>query len=786
VIKSLYIKTFFAFFISLVFLVSCNPARHLTQDQYLLQRNRIEVADTDVSREDMNNLLRQRPNRKIFGVFPFHLSMYNFAKRRGDGQVFDWIRNTIGEPPVIYDPGLVHASVGQLQLYMSSRGYFDANVTSRTRFIRNMAWVTYEIAGNNPYIIQNINYIIEDKHLSSFVLADTLNSLLKRGDRFDTDKMLAERERIERHLRNNGFFNFSREFVEYRIDSNLYRNRLNMDILINNPVRQVLGIRDSLIEYRHKRFKIDEVVILPEFSLLETDALRRDTLIYSRRFSEYGTDYNFKLVYDDFLRIKPRVITNHIMIRPGDYFRVHDLEQTYTFLSGMRNFRFINLRFSEVEQSSLGTPTDTTGFLRAQIQLTRSPSNAFTVEAEGFDTGGNLGVAGNLLFQNRNIFRGAEMFNIRFKSALEISGETAGSGVIDRLPFNTIELGVEAGFDFPALLLPFRIDRITRNARPNSQITAGVNYRQRPDFTRFILNLNYGFEWNETPQQRHFINPFELSSIRIFNDSILRANIPDANPLLMSRFSNHLIHGASYTYIHNTQQLGRIGNFKYLRVGVETAGNLLNLTSRILNLSQNEEGTYELFNIPFAQFAKIDADFRFYHVYRNRQSLVLRLMGGIGMPYGNAEVMPFIKSFYGGGANGIRAWEIYSLGPGGYQGTAEARFDRYGDIKLEANVEYRFGIYRFWHGALFVDAGNVWFLRENNEFPEGEFRLSRLPEDIAIGAGAGIRLDFNFFILRLDAAVPIKDPSKPAVNQWLAQWPSLDRFNFNLGIGYPF
>ena len=756
------------------------------QDQYLLTRNRIEITDTHVSRENLKNLLRQRPNRKILFVYPFHLSMYNFAQRRGDGQVFNWVRNTIGEPPVIYDPGMVHASVRQLELYMHSRGYFGANVTFHTRFIRNRAWVTYEITGNDAYLIQDINYLIEDRHLSSFVLADTSNSLLNKGDRFDTDRMLAERERIERHLRNNGFFNFSREFIEYRIDSNLYRNSLNLEILINNPVRQVPGIRDSLIEYRHKRFKIDEVLILPEFSLLEADLPRRDTLIYSRRFSESGPDYRYKLIYDDFLRIKPRVITNHIMIRPGDFFRVHDVEQTYTFLSGMRNFRFINLNFSEFDQSPLGATTDTTGFLQSQIQLTRSPSNAFTVEAEGFDTGGNLGIAGNLLFQNRNIFRGAEMLNLRFKGALEISGEAAGNGVIDRLPFNTLELGFEAGLDFPALLLPFRIDRITRNSRPSSQITTGVNYRQRPDYTRFILNLNYGFEWNETPQKRHFINPFELSSIRIFNDSILRANIPDANPLLMSRFSNHLIHGASYTYIHNTQQLGRIGNFKYLRASVETAGNLLSLTSRILNLNQNEEGTYELFKIPFAQYVKFDADFRFYHVYQNRQSLVFRLMGGLGIPYGNAQVMPFIKSFYGGGANGIRAWEIYSLGPGGYHGTAEARFDRYGDIKLEANAEYRFGIYRFWHGALFVDAGNVWFLRQNDEFPEGEFRFSRLPEDIAIGAGAGIRLDFNFFIVRLDAAVPIKDPSKPATNQWIAQWPGIDKFNFNLGIGYPF
>jgi hypothetical protein len=389
------------------------------------------------------------------------------------------------------------------------------------------------------------------------------------------------------------------------------------------------------------------------------------------------------------------------------------------------------------------------------------------------------------LFQNRNVFGGAEIFKLRLKVALEVTGES-GDEVFQRFPFNTLELGGEVGVDFPKLLLPFTIERLSRNARPKSSIIAGINFRQRPDYTRYLLNLTYGFEWNETPQKRHFIYPVEISSVRVYNDSILRANITDANPFILSRFRDHFILGLKYTYLYNTQQLGRPVDFVYLRTNFESAGNFMNLITNFVNLPIDDNGSHRIFNIPYSQFVKGDADYRYYRVFDENQSLVFRVMGGLGIPYGNVDVLPFIKSYFGGGANGIRAWRIYTLGPGSAPEPERARFDRYGDIKLEANVEYRFKIYSFWRGAFFVDAGNVWLLRENEQFPGGEFRISQLGNDIAIGGGLGIRMDFDFFILRIDAAAPLKDPAQKGRAQWLASWPAFGDFNFNLGIGYPF
>ncbi|MBW6478562.1 MAG: BamA/TamA family outer membrane protein [Bacteroidales bacterium] len=779
------------FYIVILFLVSisffsCNPARRLPEGKYLLNRNRIEVQDAEVERSELASYLRQKPNRRILGFYRFHLNVYQLADRGRETGFRNWMKNTIGEPPVIYDPILTQNTTRQFELYLNSKGYFNAEVSFEENLKRQRALITYSIKGNKPYTVRNLSYNVRDPYIREFILADTLNTLIQPGERYDADVLQRERNRLTRHLRNEGFHQFNREFIYFQVDSSLNSHQVNIELLVNNPVRQVPGIRDSVVELRHRRYMIDRLMILPEYSPLLADQPREDTTIYVRRLAAHDKNYDYIFLHNGPLRIKPSIVSDHIILRPGEFFRLSDVEQSYSFLSGMRNYRYINLHFSESPNPVMGEPSDTLGFLDARVQLNRSAANAFTIEAEGLNTAGNLGVAGNLLYQNRNIFRGAEIFNLRFKGALEVTGDGSTGEVFQRFPFNTLELGVEAGIDFPKLLLPFSIERLSRNSRPKSTILTGVNFRQRPDYTRYVLNLSYGFEWNETPQKRHFIYPLEISSIRVYNDSILRANIPDANPFILSRFRDHLILGLKHTYIYNTQELGKIGDFMYLRTNFESAGNILDAVAGAFNFTMDEEGSFNVFNIPYSQYIKGDADFRFYRVFDDNQTLVFRIMSGLGLPYGNSVVMPFIKSYYGGGANSLRAWRIYSLGPGSYSSPNEGRFDRYGDVKLETNLEYRFRFYQFWHGAFFADAGNVWFVRKNDQFPGGEFKFNSFINDIALGGGLGLRLDFNFFVLRVDAAVPLRDPSLAKGSRWISSWPGFSEYNFNLGIGYPF
>lgn len=775
------------FFLVVSWLVSsCNPARRLPEGQYLLNRNRIQIEDADIQRSELNTYLRQRPNRRILGVFRFHLGVYNLADRGRETRFKNWMKNTIGEPPVLYDPILAQNTARQFDLYMKSKGYFNAEVDFAENLENRKALIKYRIIGNQPYTVNNISYTVKDPYLREFFLADTVNTLIRRGERYDADILQSERNRITGQMRNEGFYQFTRDFIFFQVDSNLNANQVNIELLVNNPLRPVPGFRDSVVEFRHRRYIIDRVMILPDFTPFQADIPREDTTVFVRSLGSEDRAYDYIFAHNGPLRIRPRVVSDHIILRPGEFFRLRDVEQSYSFLSGMRNFRFINLHFSENPEPVHGEPSDTLGFLDARVQLNRTPANAFTIEAEGLNTAGNLGVASNLLYQNRNIFRGAEIFNLRFKGALEVTGTEQTDDVFQRLPFNTLELGVEAGIDFPKLILPFSIERLSRNARPKSTIVTGINFRQRPDYTRYVLNFSYGFEWNETPQKRHFINPVEISSIRVYNDSILRANIPDANPLILSRFRDHFILGLKHAYVLNTQELGKTGDFMYLRTNFESAGNIMSAVANAFELKRDEEGSYNIFNIPYSQYIKADADFRYYRVFDDIQTLVFRAMGGVGIPYGNVVVMPFIKSYYGGGANSLRAWKIYSLGPGSYSSPDEGRFDRYGDVIFETNLEYRFRVYRFWHGAFFLDAGNVWFIRQNERFPGGEFKPNKFLSDLAMGGGVGLRMDFNFFVLRIDAATKLRDPSEIQGDRWVSSWPRFKDYNFNLGIGYPF
>lgn len=774
----------FLFSAGILLLSGCNPARHIPEGQFLLNRNQITIEEAEIKRDQLQPYIRQKPNRRILGFYRFHLHVYQLANRGRENSIKRWMKNTIGESPVLFDQALMHSSQQQFELFMQSKGYFNASIESEVNMNRQRANVSYKVTGNTPYSIRNLQYQITDPHLASYVYSDTSNALIAAGQRYDADRLQQERERISRNLRNLGFFSFSRDFILFQVDSTLGTHQVDIDLLINNPETSRAGGSDSLSTGRHRRYVIDQVFIYPDFSPFRTGSTPFDTTRFFTDRQEEGPVYHF--LHNEPMSLRPRAMVQNILIEPGQYFRSRNVELTYNYLSGLRNFRFINLQFSENNQPSKGTISDTLGFLDARIQLARSPSNAFTIEAEGLNSSGNLGVAGNFLFTNRNFFGGAERLNIRLKGALEAAGESARSEVINRLPFNTLELGAEASIDFPKLLLPIPMERLSKNARPQSTILTGINYRQRPDYTRYILNVSYGFEWSENPRKRHYLYPLEISSIKVFNDSILRSRIPEGNPLILSRYRDHLTGGLKYAYVYNTQQIGRDIDFMYFRGNFESAGNIMQLASRGMNTSTDENGSYTLFNIPFAQYLKGDIDLRFYKFFERNNNLAIRFMAGAGIPYGNSTVMPFVKSYYAGGANSIRAWRIYALGPGAYSDSLAIRFDRYGDIKLEANIEHRFAIYQFWHAAIFADAGNVWFINENPQFPGGEFSFSGFYREIAIGAGAGLRLDFDFFVVRIDAAFPVHDPSLEAGQRWISNWPRFRSWNFNLGIGYPF
>ncbi len=741
---------------------ACRPTRHLQDDELLLNKVKIKVSNEDVDKESLYNIVKQKPNRRLLGVFPLYLGIYNLYYNKKDSK----IKDRIGEPPVVYDSLLTNKSVSQIELFLKNRGFYDATVSYDTllQAEKQRIKVLYNIKEGQPYVISDVQYAITDRFINQYVISDSSNSLLEIGKRFDIDLLQEERSRITKMLRNEGYFYFSKEYIFFEADTT------------NKKAALTIGIKD--IEQKdangvfyfepHEKFAINDVFVRLNYDNQRTYQLASDTQAIKNTYFIDDGEFNYK----------PKAIARSIFLEKNSLYQIKNQEITYRNLSALKTFKFISIRF----EKDFEDPNK----LNCYINLSPRKSKSFTTEAEGTNSGGNYGISGNVAFQNANIFKGAETFNVRLKGGLEaqqVLNAASNKNISNGLPFNTIEVSPEISFDIPRFLLPVSADLFSTRTRPNTTINASFNYQQRPDYTRRISKIFLAYSWNETDRKTHIVQPIDISYIKLNPSEQFRRTLDSINnPFILNSYRDHFIAAGKYSFIYNNQETKLKRRNFYFRGNLEIAGNLLNGINRLSRGKPNAEKPYEVLGIRYAQYVKTDIDFRIYRIYKFT-SLVYRLAGGIGIPYGNISVLPFEKSFFAGGANGIRAWQARALGPGSLSNKNENLIDQIGNIKLEGNVEYRFDITKIIKGAAFVDAGNIWEYRQKDPRPETEFKFNKLWDDIAVGAGLGIRLDFTFFILRFDAATPIKDPGLPKNEQFDVQ---LKKTNLNIGIGYPF
>jgi outer membrane protein assembly factor BamA len=772
-------------------ILSCNPTRTLTQGEFLVNKNVVKVDDKNISTDDIYGYIKQKPNRRILSLFRFHLGVYNYAKvGKKESKLDKWIINTIGEPPVILDTMLTNKSVKQIKLYMNSKGYFNSVIRKEIIYKKKKAEIKYIVNAQQPYTIRSINYSIADELIKKIVFSDTSNSLILRGKNYDTDILQDERERITTTLKNDGYYNFAKEFITYDIDSALGDHRLDITLQLKDPVQRFKDYPDSVVMLHHKRYKINNINIYTDYNSLQLDTVAYKKFSYSaaqRKKTLSPAVYNF--FYKDTFRIKPKVITQAIFFKHGDYYNLKDADQTYSRMVDMKLFKFVNVGFTE---SSLDS-TDGMYLLDCNIQLTRSPVQSFSVETEATNSAGNLGVAGNLVYQSKNTFKGAEIFKFKIRGAMEIQqiwGDTLNqTGIQHILPFNTIETGAETGIEFPKFLMPIKQERFPKNFKPKTTIDLGINYQKRPDYTRYIVNVSYGYEWKESSTKKHILYPADVNSVKIMNPSEQFLNTINLlnDPKIKNSYKDHLNMALKYSFIFSNQNAKKKKMFSYFRGNIETSGNLMRAIDNIFKNDKDPlDGNYTLFNIKYSEYIRADLDYRHYFVFDEFNTLAFRTLLGTGYAYWNSDVLPFEKSFFAGGANSIRAWRIYSLGPGSCNDPTLTEFNRTGDIDMEANLEYRFPVYSYLKGSLFVDAGNIWLNRINANLAGADFSLDRFYKEFAVGAGFGARFDFSFFIMRLDMAIKLKDPALPESQRWIPLSSSIKSVNFNLGIGYPF
>ncbi len=749
---------------------SCGSAKYVPKDKYLLDKYTIKTESKKINQEELVTYVKQKPNKKILGL-KFHLSVYNVSREKKDNWWNRWLR-TIGEEPVVLDEFLTKKTSSQLELYLHNKGYYNGEVKDTTLYKKKKAKIIYSLELHEPYLINIVSYKFEDTTLMRFVLADSANCLLKPKNNFDVDVLSGERERIEKLLKDKGFYNFSKEYIFYQADSSHSDHKVNVSLVVKK-YRQ-LHSDGTFTEIPHPKYEIGKVFIVTCFNakeaLADPDAYRNnlDTTIID----------GINILYDDKQNVKPGVVLSSNFILPGEWYKLSNVSQSYRNLSSLQVFRLVTIDFTEPanQEDSIIRKLD------CNIQLTPFVLQSYSIELEGTNSSGNIGGGGNLVYQHRNLFKGAENFDMRFKGAVETikQNTTTKYG-------NMVELGAEANLSIPKFLLPFRTEQFIKKYNPKTTLKLAYNFQRRPDYIRTVANASFGYIWKGNRFLTHVINPIEINLVQIPYKSQEFIDLLEGTYIYYS-YQPHLVTVTNYSLTYTNQNLQKNKDFIYMKFNAEAAGNILYSAFKITDQPKNN-GAYELFNTNFAQYLRSDIDFRHYNILNPGNSIVYRLFAGAGLPYKNSTALPFEKKYFSGGANSIRAWQVRDLGPGSYKELVKQRYsNQTADIKLEANLEYRFKLFWVLEGALFVDAGNIWAINKNDDREGALFQLNKFYNDIAVGTGFGTRFDFSFFIFRFDLGIKTRDPEYPSGEKWIFGSRQLGREDFvlNLGIGYPF
>lgn len=758
----------------ILFFSSCGPSRYVPEKQYLLNSSTVKVDDKNVDTEPLYNYIKQKPNKKLLYLFRFHLWVYNVAN---SGRKWKWKRkigDIVGEKPVLYDDYYTKKSSRQIAIYLKNKGYYNAKVRDSVIYYNNRtADVIYVVDAGKPYRIKDVDFKFEDDSIKKLVLRDTSNSLIKRGVHFDVDKLQEERARIARVLNTKGYYYFVKEFIDYQVDSALKTSNVNLTLRVKNPQKQLTD--STYAPDVHRKQKINKIYVITNFdqkrAMQEPEEYLKqlDTLIFN----------GYYFIYEKKMPIKPNTVIRNIHVRRDDYYNVLNVDKSYQFLSALRIYKQINIQFKETKD------TTATGdeYLDCVIQLTPFTTQSYTVELVGTNSSSDIGFGGNYTFQHKNLFKGAEILDVKANAELQMLKGVSGDR--NKL-FNTTQIGGEARLYIPKFLLPYRSEYLSEKYEAKTSFAVSENFQQRPDYTRTITSASFGYTWKTSEYVKHFLNPIEISSIHLYDTVGFKYPA-----YLKGSYDNFLITAINYSFNFNNQKISKSRDFQFFTVTLETAGNLP--SAYYNSVSENKTGDYyEILKIRYAQYLKSDIDFRFYHFFNPKQNIATRVFLGLGFPYGNSRELPFVKQYYCGGASSLRAWGVRSLGPGVYRDPDPTAFpNQSADLKLESSIEYRFDIFWMIKGALFLDVGNVWFMNEDKLGSDAVFKPGRFYKDLAIGSGLGLRMDLSMFIFRFDFGVKVRDPKEDESKRWILFSKKFDVMgdfleNINIGIGYPF
>lgn len=717
---------------------SCSTTKFVPDGKYLLTDVKIETDNKNVNTSQMEQYINQKANTKWFSLFAVPLGTYNLSGRDSTKWI-NRILKRLGEEPVLFDTLKAEMSRKNLGTVMQNMGYLHADVSLKTIANDKKIKVIYTLHTGKPYFIGNIEYDIYDKNIAQILdMKNENNRGLKKGMIFSINNLENERKRITNILSDSGYYKFNKDYIIYEADS----TRTNDSIDVNLKLMKFRANSKSP-EKDHNRYYINKV--------------------------------NFTSADGDKIKLRRSVLSDNLAIKEGAPFCEHDLQTTYNNFARLQAVKYTNIRFEELPDTSL---------LNCNIQLSTNKPNTISFQPEGTNTAGDLGAAASLTYENRNLFHGSEMLSIQLRAAFEAITGLEGYQAEDYEEYN-----IEGRLMFPRFIAPFLSENFRRNSNAHSELTVSYNLQNRPEFHRRVFTAAWKYLWNAPKQNSTYrFDLIDLNYVYMpwisekFKEDYLDDD-SNRNAILRYNYEDLFIMKMGFGMTYNN-------GVHAIKANIETSGNLLSLLSGVSKFDKNSQGQYTLFNIAFAQYVKADFDYTRLFTFDWRNSLALHFGFGIAYPYGNSKILPFEKRYFSGGANSVRGWNVRELGPGKFKVT-DGRIDfinQTGDMKLDFNLEYRTALFWKFNGAFFIDAGNIWTLRSYADQPGGQFKFDEFYKQIAVSYGLGIRLNLDYFILRLDMGVKAINPAYTTTEEhYPIISPNFKRdFSLHFAVGLPF
>ncbi len=771
--------------LTMTVLVGCSAIKYVPESEALYTGYEIRlepqgrVRAKNRIKELMDQNVSPRPNTTILGMRPGVWFYYIAGPAEAKKSFRSFVKNKLGQVPVYMSDVNAERTANLIRGHLVNNGYFQAEVRYQTEVEGKKGNVTYTATVHRPYRLRNIDYP-EDTRLFANIDSIKQESYLKENQRYNLERLQAEQARIEESLENYGYFFFDDRHLVFEADSTVGDRKIDLSLLLENGVPSKAT----------RIYRIGSVTIYPDYTLMD-DSL----LSVADTFKIDGYNY-----IDRQRNYRPRIITDVVNLKQGNIYRRVDHEYTLSHLMSLGSFKFVNIKYEESASDS--------ALLNARIYLTPQQKKSIRSEFQLTSKSNNfVGPGLNVSFTNRNFLRGSERFQIMVNTGYEVQVSRK-----IKQPLNAFELGVESSLSAPRFVTPFNIYYPSRKYLPTTDVKLGFRLQQRISYFRLnSANLAYGFTWRENTLKNHELFPVDISYMRLSKTSPeFRSSIRN-NTFLRRSLEDQFIMGARYAFTLNTQvNQERQERFRerryeknhfYFNAKAESAGNFVQLLKGgDFRQSAESDSLETIFGSAYSQFVRGEIDFRHYYQFDERNMLASRLVAGAGLPFGNSITMPYIRQFSVGGSNSVRAFPARSIGPGTYNVRSDQQsennilfLDQRGDLKIEGSVEFRFDINKLMKGALFFDAGNIWLWRDDTLRPGSKFNRKTFLDELAAGTGAGLRFDFNFFILRFDVAFPVRKPYLPDGSRWV--WNEIDprsaawrRENLilNIAIGYPF